>query len=68
MVEGWLGALDLPLYMLCHFCILTLKTRTGFKNFEKIQAVLLYWFAPQQTSTVKTAKKWLVLREIQCRI
>ena len=56
MVEGWLGALDLPFYMLCHFCK---KARIVFKNFEKIQAVSLYWFAPQQTSTVKTAKNGL---------
>ena len=32
---------------------LTLRAHTVFKNFEKRQAILLYWFAAQQqTSTL----------------
>ena len=33
---------------------LILKARSGFQNFEKIQAISLYWFAAQQqTSTLR---------------
>ena len=37
--------------------LLTLKARTVLQNFEKIQAILLYWFAAQQqTSTLRRQK------------
>ena len=38
--------------------VLTLRKRTVFKIFEKMRAILLYWFAAQQQTSTLTWQKF----------